>query len=1136
MRVRIRHESVYKYPEPALLGPQIVRLRPADHLRARLLTYNLQVSPKAELRWQQDPWGNRIVRVTFPDGRKIEELSLTVDVALEIRPVNPFDFYIDSRCEELPFVYPDGLAGELAPFLAKPSLGPKLAAFVEAHPAKGHLIDYLVELNRSVAKTVNYIIRNEPGIQTSEETLNIGSGSCRDSAVLLVDALRAQGLAARFVSGYLVQLKDEGIIPEEPKGMSQDVVDLHAWAEVYVPGAGWIGLDGTSGLLAGEGHIPLAGTVDHFLASPVDGTSSVGASDVSFDMTIERLGHEPRPRTPYTDEQWDRVKGAGQDVDNLLKKSGLRLTMGGEPTWTSRLHPKESEWNDGALGATKWAQGLKMTKELYQRFSPGTLFMYRLGKHYPGESLPRWVLHLIWRRDGHSIWQTPELLDFSPMREVAGRAGLSDLLQASEIFINRLKVRLGLPQQDVIRAGYEDPWHFINEESNLPEDVDPMQADLDDSEDRRRLAKVLDRGLKSAVGYALPLGRSLGRWVTADWTFRRRNMFLIPGDAPMGLRLPLQSIGGQPFEYPQQDPSQVFPSLPEPVMQNIGTVDSYREEMDRRAQAALEERDRMDELSRLDTVGLGGEGYGYINPARDDALSGFVPRYGVVQSALVTQPRDGILHVFLPPLPTLHSFLELVAAVEATAKELSIAVRIEGYPPPSDPRLNQCMVTPDPGVIEVNLPVTENFDDYIDLMELVSDAANHSGLTAERYQLDGREVGSGGGHHLTLGGPSTPESPFLQHPELLARYIRYIQNHPSLSYLFASIFIGPTSQAPRPDEARHDALYELELALSKADRASEEWVPPWLSDRLFRNLLIDVTGNTHRAEISIDKLYDPNLPNGRLGILELRAFEMPPNERMAVAQMLLARGLVAMLSQRKFERPLIRWGSQLHDRFMLPHYLWSDFKDVLWDLRQAGLPFEEDLYRPFLEFKCPVIGQITINNVHLELRNAIEPWHVLGEESTMSGTARYVDSSLERVQVRVDGITDGRYVVAVNGHKLPMRPTGQAAEAVAGVRFRAWQPPHCLQPTIGIHHPLRFDIIDTWGRNSLGAATYHVIHPAGSGFNEPPLTSFEASARRAQRFTVDRHHPYPADIIDTEPHPDQPFTLDLRRYQVYPSH
>jgi uncharacterized protein (DUF2126 family) len=1077
MRVRIQHQTRYDYDEPAALGPHLLRLRPAHHARAHLLSYNLTVEPAgAELRWQHDPWGNRVVRLTFPEGFKTTSLVLTVDAAFDIRPVNPFDFFVDERCQRVPFAYPPEIRAELGPYLDAKAPGPLLGRWLAETPFEGYVTDFLVALNSRVAADVRYIIRDEPGVQSSEETLALRSGSCRDSALLLVDALRALGLAARFVSGYLVQLTDEGNIPDLARGVSTDVVDLHAWAEVYVPGAGWIGLDGTSGLLCNEGHIALACTASPEQASPVEGTASLPAR-FSFSQNVSRLGHEPTPHKPYTDEQWGELLAAGARVDEVIAASGLVLTVGGEPTWTSRENPREPEWITEALGPTKWSQGLRMARELASRFGHGALVLHRMGKLYPGESLPRWNLQLLWRQDGVPVWRDGALLALDPAPP-ARRASADDARRFGEV----LAARLGVEPRLV--PGHEDPWAYLHREENLPLDVDLAAVAVDDPEERRTLARTLERGVGAVVGYALPLSREEGSWQTDVWTFRRERMYLIFGDSPMGLRLPLERIGGEAGAVVEQDVT--LGAAPLPTMQRPGVRPPPRP----------------------------------VEPGKKR------PR-----TALCVEPRGGVLQVFLPPLPSAEGFLELIGEVEATAEELGLPVRLEGYGPPGDPRLQSCLVTPDPGVIEINVPVSRTLGEYVGMLEKVAEAALHAGLSTEKYQIDGREVGSGGGNHITLGGPTTAESPWLRRPDLLGSLLRYVQNHPSLSFLFTGLFVGPTSQAPRVDEARHDGLRELELALSRLPPEGAD-APPWFVDRLLRNLLTDVAGNTHRTEICIDKLYDPAGLAGRQGLVEFRAFEMPPHERLAVAQVLLLRAITAMFLREPCRRPLIRWGTELHDRFMMPHYLWADFRQILAELAAAGLPLDEAWFQPFLDHRFPVLGTFTVDDITLELRPALEPWPVLGEEAAGATVSRYVDSSLERLQLRVDGMTEGRYQVLVNGLLLPLRPTGRAGERIAGVRFRAWQPPHCLHPHIGLHHPLRFDLVDTWGKRSLGACTYHVWHPDGRAYEDPPLTAFEAGARRAQRFTTEGHLPWPVRAQATEVDPEHPYTLDLRRYPV----
>ncbi|MFL5302578.1 MAG: transglutaminase family protein, partial [Anaeromyxobacteraceae bacterium] len=836
------------------------------------------------------------------------------------------------------------------------------------------------------------------------------------------------------------------------------------------PGAGWIGLDPTSGLLCGEGHIPLACVARPALAAPIDGTSDVAATDVQFEARVGRLGHEARPTAPFTDGDWELLLAAGDAADASLAAAGLALTTGGEPTFNAREHPEAPEWNGEALGETKWPIALRLAGELRDRLVPGAALLRREGKWYPGESLPRWAIEVVGRADGQPLWP-----------EAAAGPHRADLALA-EAVARRIADELHVPQPI---AAHEDPWRLVQDEAALPVDVDPLASDLSDPDARRRLARILGGEPGHAAGFALPVAHDGERWRGERWTFRRGHLFLVPGDSPMGMRLPLASLGG-----PAKRPEPVEPQLPVP---------------DPRREQELQAR-----LKRL------------------RAANEVAPE--PVRTALCVEPREGRIFVFLPPLERAEHFLELVSVVDAIRRELGADVQLEGYPPPRSPAVRRLTVAPDPGVVEVNLPPATTAREHAHLLEQVYDAALHAGLHAQKHLLDGRLAGSGGGHHLTLGGPTALESPAVQRPALLASLITFFQHHPSLSYLFSGLFVGPTSQAPRLDEARHDALYEMEISLAEAFRA--EAPPPWLGDLLFRDLLVDVTGNTHRAEMSIDKLFDWRTPHGRQGLVELRAFEMPPHPRMAAAQAILVRGIVAALAKEPYRAPLVRWGPELHDRFLLPTWLWRDLEDVLAVLAVRGVALPAAPYHAFLELRCPVAGRISAGGVTLEVRNALEPWPVLGEEPGGGGTTRYVDSSMERVEVRVEGLVPGRHVVTVNGLALPLRATGTAGEAVGGVRFRAWAPAHSLHAHIGIHHPLRFELLDTWSRRSLAACAYHVWHPEGRGFVTPPLTAFEAAARRAQRFTVEGPSPWPVEPGRADPHPDMPYTLDLRRFPI----
>ena len=1073
MRVAIQHRSRYLYPSPALLGPQTVRLRPADHARALIERYKLVIEPEHRLHWQRDPHGNHVARATFKAGQTTTALDILVELAVDIRPVNPFDFFIDDRVKAYPFRYPDHLDAELTPYLdtSDPAyrIGRKATDLLAQLPAHGDTLGILTGLNTAVHGRTAYVIRDEPGVWTPEETLGHGRGSCRDAAVLLVALMRHRGIAARFVSGYLVQLTDEGMIPNEPKGVGRDVVDLHAWAEAYLPGAGWIGFDGTSGLLCGEGHIPLAATASPSHAAPLDGTSNVAASEVEFTTSIVRLGHEARPTAPYTEDVWAELQAGGDRADEVLTAAGLEVWIGGEPTFTARENQTAKEWQGEALGPDKWAHGRALAAELRDRLAPGGLLLHRMGKHYPGESLPRWALDVIARR-GAPLW---------PHRALPA----TDAVAAAQQFGEHLATALGVAPE--LHPAYEDPWEVMRLEANLPAVADPRTAGLDDSEERRRLAQIMNRGIGQPAGFVLPLARTAAGWRTEHWTLRRGHLFLVFGDSPIGLRLPLGSIVGAPApEWAEAI------DLPDP-----------RRDLPDDGQAKRE---------------------GARAPAAPPPPPGPLPG---IRTALAIEPRAGELWVFLPPTATFDEFCALIAASDRARELTGVAVQLEGYAPPPAPDRLRFAVTPDPGVLEVNLPPVASCRAATELQHTVFDAALTTGLTAERYLLDGRASGSGGGNHITIGGPTPDRSPWLRDPGLLASLLTFVQHHPSLSYMFTGMFVGPTSQAPRPDEARHDSLYELEIALPRL----YESPPAWQIDGLLRHLLVDIAGSTHRAEISIDKLFDPNTPYGRQGLVELRAFEMPPHPRMLAGQAILVRALLASFVGAPYRHTLARWGQELHDRFLLPFFLWRDFEDVLGHLAARGVALPAEAFRPFVELRCPLVGTIDVGAACVEVRNAIEPWHVLGEEATQTGTARYVDSSVERIELRAIGLDEERYKVCVNDLIVPLRQGAGRDVRVGGVRFRAWCPPHALHPHLGIHHPLRIDVIDTWAKRGEAGAIYHVWHPEGRGFDAPPLTRIEAEARRNRRFTLEGPSPWPTRARAVAAHPDQPYTLDLRR-------
>jgi len=1161
----LHHVTHYKYDRPVQLGPQVVRLRPAPHCRSNVISYSLRVEPEQHfVNWQQDPFANYLARLVFPE--KTREFKITVDLVVEMAVYNPFDFFLEPQAENFPFKYTESQAQELAPYLVADPATPLVAAYLEKVDRKTQrTIDFLVGINQQVQKDVGYLIRMEPGVQSPEETLANASGSCRDSGWLLVQLLRHCGLAARFVSGYLIQLTPDVKALDGPSGTTVDFTDLHAWCEVYLPGAGWIGLDATSGLMAGEGHIPLACTPTPSSAAPIEGAVDDAEVEFGHEMKVTRIHESPRVTKPYTEEQWAEVLALGDAVDKRLAAGDVRLTMGGEPTYVATSDRDAPEWNTDALGPTKRGYATQLVHKLRAEYGQGGFLHFGQGKWYPGEQLPRWALSIFWRADGQPLWHKPELFadESAPTHYTS---------EDARRFTTVLARKLGLTDR-YVQPGYEDVYYYLWRERRLPVNVDPFESKLDDEMERVRLRRVFTQKLDAVIGYMLPIEASNADadapalagpgWKTGPWFLRDDRMYLIPGDSPMGWRLPLDS---QPWvskgDYPylvERDPTAPRQPLPASTLfraryagapggspADLGTV-PYAFGTPQQSPAAVR-------FQAAGGLGLGPEARA---DAASDPTTARIPRRGesahwVTRSALCVEVRDprrangpgaekvgsasGVLYVFMPPLARLEDYLDLVAAVESTAEELGVRVVLEGYPPPRDPRLKMLQVTPDPGVIEVNIHPAHNWRELVEHTEFLYNAAFETRLSAEKFMTDGRHTGTGGGNHFVLGGATPADSPFLRRPELLASLLLYWHNHPSLSYLFSGMFIGPTSQAPRVDEARNDQVYELEIALKEIVRNREIYgqnMPAWLVDRTLRNILVDVTGNTHRSEFCIDKLYSPDSATGRLGLLELRAFEMPPHARMSIAQQLLLRAFIARFWDAPYKAPATRWGTELHDRFLLPTFVKMDFDDVISEMRQAGFPFDPDWFAPHLEFRFPLVGQIQAMGVELSLRNALEPWHVMGEEGSAGGTVRYVDSSLERIEVRVTGLNESRHVVTVNGKVLPLQPTGTVGEFVAGIRYKAWNPPSALHPSIGAHAPLTFDLVDTWMKRSLGGCQYFVAHPGGLSYETFPVNANEAESRRHSRFARMGHTPgllrTPPATIELAGSREFPFTLDLRR-------
>jgi uncharacterized protein (DUF2126 family)/transglutaminase-like putative cysteine protease len=1089
VKVAMEHRTTYDFAHPVNVAPHLVRLRPAPHCRTPIEAYSLEVEPKGHfVNWQQDPFGNWMARLVFPE--KVRRLEISVGLVADLMVINPFDFFIEEYAERFPFAYEPALAADLAPYLRPvdeevgSGPGPLVTGWrdrLPALPPEGvPMVQFLADLNAAVNRDVAYSVRMEEGVQTPDETLRSAIGSCRDSAWLLVSLLRQYGLAARFVSGYLIQLAADQEALDGPSGPAADFTDLHAWAEVFVPGAGWIGLDATSSLFAGEGHIPLSATPHPSSAAPIQGATDPVEVTFGFHNEVRRIHEDPRVTLPYSDEQWGRIDALGEAVDARLRDGDVRLTMGGEPTFVSLDDARSAEWNTDADGPAKRELATALAERLREAYAQGGVVHRGQGKWYPGEPLPRWNIALQWRTDGVPLWEDPSLFA-DPWDEKAAR---DEAVGLAEALARRVTAVLGLPEEHLL-AAYEDPFAAIADHVRRPAGERPG-GEAEDVEPA--LVAKLDADVTTPTGWVLPLVTG-EEWTSPAWHFRRGRLVLSPGTSAVGLRLPLDAIAWEDPDAPGE-PSylQAGPTL-DPVVRRVSIVDPE----------------------------------------------------GVPTTALAFEARDGYVHVFLPPTERMEDYVDLLRLVEVATRRVGCPVVLEGYPPPPDSRLTQLIVTPDPGVIEVNVQPTQSWGEQVALTTHLYEEARLSRLTTEKFDLDGLHTGTGGGNHLTLGGRQPIDSPLLRRPDLLVSLITYWQRHPSLSYLFSGRFIGPTSQAPRFDEGRPEAVYEMEIAFAEvarltAEAAAEGAEPrPWLVDRALRHLLTDLTGNTHRSEFCIDKLYSPDSSRGRLGLLELRGFEMPPHPQMALLQALLVRSLLAMFWEEPCTAPLKRWRTALHEDFLLPEGAIRDIGEVVADLQAHGIGFEESWLDPFTEFRFPRIGVAHVDDIELELRSAIEPWHVLGEEATGSGTARYVDSSVERLQVTVRGVDPRRHLVTCQGVPVPLTPTGLPGELYAGVRYRAWQPWSALHPSIEVHAPLHFDIVDARAGASLGGATYHVVHPGGRSYDAPPVNANEAEARRASRFEARGHSAGRLDVAAMRlagrqsATAEYPHTLDLRR-------
>ena len=713
IQVALHHKSHYVFDRQVVISPHEIRLRPAAHSRTPISSYSLNIKPANHfVHWQQDAYGNFVARITFP--KPTQEIEINVDLIADMTIINPFDFFVEDWAEHFPFTYPANLKTELAPFLEIVNDSPRLDAWLKHFsmhiPEDITTTNFLVYVNQQLHNEINYLIRMEAGVQSCEETLENKSGSCRDSAWLLVQILRHLGIAARFVSGYLIQLVADEKSLDGPSGTDIDFTDLHAWCEAYIPGAGWVGLDATSGLLAGEGHIPLAATAIPSSAAPVSGMTSVCESTLDVEMIVTRIHEDPRVTKPFNEKQWQTIQDLGEIVDLQLKDLDVRLTQGGEPTFVSVDNMEGAEWNIAALGEEKWTLANTLLTRLQQRFAPHSALHFGQGKWYPGEPLPRWALSMYWRSDNVPVWHNESLI-----------AMQSQLIETTTLrtFAEKLTARLALNSGYLIPA-YEDPWIALDKESRQPINIDTHKIDLQGN-------------LGEIIGYVLPLKalNKTHKWKSSLWPLRHDRLYLVPGDSPMGLRLPLNSL-------PWVAPEDFDIELP---------CDPFAEQSPLADYPCDKEIEKPDEIHTAPT-----------------------PKE-VIHTALVFEVREGFLYVFMPPLTLLETWLELVAAIEDTAKKCALPIRLEGYAPPRDSRLLSLSITPDPGVIEVNIHPVATWQELVKNTKILYEEARLTRLCAEKFMLDGRHTGTGGGNHITLGGITASDSPFLRRPDLLTNLV-----------------------------------------------------------------------------------------------------------------------------------------------------------------------------------------------------------------------------------------------------------------------------------------------------------------------------------------------------------------------------
>tara|TARA_R110002049_G_scaffold4601_5_gene32614 strand:- start:850809 stop:854156 length:3348 start_codon:yes stop_codon:yes gene_type:complete len=1017
-----------------------LRLRPAPHTAAKLEAYSIKVHvAQPWLTWARDPFENHLGRLDLPE--PFSAIAFDSEFIADLEPVNPFDFFVEPYANDFPFEYPDQLRKELTPYLHRTTCGPAFVDWlIDLDRSPRYMVEFLTKMKDHVCENLTLKGLSDDKPIDLDAVIRQGGGSPRDLAWVLTQSLRALGLAARFTSGYLISLglDEEGNIREDE---SDDMASMHAWSEVFVPGAGWIGLDPSMGVFTAENHIPLASAPDPFRTVPVVGVDPTRVSSERNEIRIRRL-LPVTPDEPLSETHVRDITAAGRMVDAALREEQVKLCSSAEVNFVSAVNAGAAEWTDQTMGPDKLRSAYALLDRLRTQWAPGAAVHLCQGEHIQGEASARWRLSCCYRSDGQPLWRNGKLL--------AGDRCPDRIATATDarLFSQSLADNLGIHSQ-FVTAAHEDPFeYFAANPMTLP--LAPQADDLSDPLGRQRLANQLSTPQSEPAGYVLPLRWDFTKqqWTSGTWTFRRDHLYLLPGSFAMGFRLPLHSLSKDATE---PDDIAIEPSLFEekPVLpETHGEVSA-----------------RQFELSHISDA--------QQHPAvADDKRNVRAPR-----TAICVEVRDGVIHVFIPPIHYVEHYVGLVAAVESAAQIHGLPVVLEGYEPPPDPRLKRFAIEPDNGLLRLFLPMASSWQQQSELYDVAYTEGKAVGLDYEHGgRRDEARQRPNSYTSLTLAGPTPAESPFLTRPQILRSLIAYWQNHPSLSYFFSGTLIGPSGTAPRPDEGRDDALYELGIALERFPKDSSL---PWMPDRLLRHLLADSSGNMHRAETRVDQLYAPERQSRRRGQIVLRSFDMPSHPRLADLQSLLVRSLIARFSHLSYTKPLIDWQSALHDRFMLPEVLWDDLSEIIDELKESGFPLQREWFAPLKEFNFPKLGSVQIGDITLELRRAHEPWPLLAEEITGGGMARFIDIANERIQVAVTGMPPDRYALMCNQQSVPMNPGVVQGDYVAGVRYKACQPPSTLHPTVWPTSELVFDLIDTWTGRAIGGCTYY---PA------PPLT------------------------------------------------